>query len=75
MTKQKFPRGVQQERFEGDLCGTRTEQSWKRRADTQPAAPASGADHVPRAKECFDTKASGSLLPLPPYLVGGSQWI
>lgn len=50
MTKQKFPRGVQQEWFEGDLCGTQTEQSWKRRADTQRAAPASGADHVPRGQ-------------------------
>lgn len=83
MTKQKFPReGVQQEWFEGDCCGTHTEQSWKRQADTQPTAPCQDG---PRAdvpgpqdqtmctgtKESVDIKASGSLLHPPPYRVGG----
>lgn len=37
MTKQKFPRdAVQQKWFEGNGCGTHTEQSWNPRADTQP---------------------------------------
>lgn len=53
MTKQKFPReGVQQKWFEGDCCGTHTEQSSNRRADAQPAP-------LPGWATCSRTRPSG----------------
>lgn len=76
MTKQKFPRGVQQEWFEGDLCGTYTEQSWKRRADPQPTAPASGPDHVQGPRSLLTPRPLGASCPTSPAgwcLLSGSE--
>lgn len=85
MTKQKFPReGVQQKWFEGDCCGTHTEQSSNRRADTQPRSPCQAGPRAavpgPRGQTmCAGTEASVDkglrepLLHPPPHLVGGGS--